>query len=225
MCAVDGAGIHTRLSSALLRVCRAHGSGMSEVFIDSRAEMKKGSGAAVRMPAQRAAKPPSETPPVGIPIPHPRPSPCANLPAHHPGTMILDDEDTPPNPLKAFDAFPKVHQSYVHSRSSRGGIVTLTLLAVVALLAWTEMYTWWKGAEVMSASVENGIGHGIQINVDITVAMNCEGTSKTTKRWPGCALMCPDVDVNVLDATGDRILAGEELKKEAVRQLTPSNTS
>jgi len=147
------------------------------------------------------------------------------LPTHHPRTMILDDEDTPPNPLKAFDAFPKVHQSYVHSRSSRGGVVTLILLAVVVLLAWTETSTWWKGAEVMSASVENGIGHGIQINVDITVAMNCEGTSKTRKGWPGRVLMSLDLDVNVLDATGDRILAGEELTKEAVRQLTPWNTS
>lgn len=96
-------------------------------------------------------------------------------------TMILDDEDTPPNPLKAFDAFPKVHQGYVHSRSSRGGIVTLVLLAVVFLLAWTETCAWWKGNEVMRASVENGIGHGMQINVDITVAMNCEGTTVPAK--------------------------------------------
>lgn len=89
--------------------------------------------------------------------------------------MGLDEEDSPPNPLKAFDAFPKVHQSYVHSRSSRGGIISISLLCVVIVLFWTETVSWWRGTEVMRVSVEKGVGHGMQLNVDIIVAMDCEG--------------------------------------------------
>lgn len=89
--------------------------------------------------------------------------------------MNLEDEDSPPNPLKAFDAFPKVHQSYVQSRSSRGGYVSIALACVVFILFWTEMVGWWRGTEMMYVSVERGVGHGMQLNVDITVAMHCEG--------------------------------------------------
>jgi hypothetical protein len=85
------------------------------------------------------------------------------------------DEDSPPNPLKAFDAFPKVHRSYTQSRSSRGGIVSIVLLFVVTILFWTEMMSWWRGTEAMRVSVEKGVGHGMQVNVDITVAMDCAG--------------------------------------------------
>jgi endoplasmic reticulum-Golgi intermediate compartment protein 2 len=91
--------------------------------------------------------------------------------------MILHEDETPPNPLKSFDAFPKIHQSYVHSRSSRGGAVSIALLCVVAILFWTEMVNWWTGIEVMRVSVEKGVGHGMQLNVDIAVAMACEGYS------------------------------------------------
>ena len=64
---------------------------------------------------------------------------------------------------------------------------------------------------MMYVSVEKGVGHGMQLNVDITVAMHCEGFSLL-----GESILIVDVEVNVLDATGDRILAGEELTKEAV---------
>jgi len=88
--------------------------------------------------------------------------------------MILDDEEGPPNPLKAFDAFPKVHQSYVHSRSSRGGIVSIVLLCIVTVLFWTETVSWWRGNEQVRVFVEKGVGHGMQLNVDITLPMDCE---------------------------------------------------
>ena len=93
--------------------------------------------------------------------------------------MILDDEDSPPNPLKAFDAFPKVHRSYVHSGSSKGGIVSIALLCIVITLFWKEMSNWWSGTEEMRVSVEKGVGHGMQLNVDITVSMACEGCPLT----------------------------------------------
>jgi len=91
--------------------------------------------------------------------------------------MDIMEEDSPPNPLKTFDAFPKVHRSYVQSGSSRGGIVSIALLCVVTILFWTEMISWWRGTEEMRISVETGVGHGMQLNVDITVAMVCEGKS------------------------------------------------
>jgi Endoplasmic Reticulum-Golgi Intermediate Compartment (ERGIC) len=99
--------------------------------------------------------------------------------------MNLED-DSPPNPLKAFDAFPKVHQSYVHSRSSRGGYVSVGLLCVVIILFWTEMVSWWRGTEMMYVSVEKGVGHGMQLNVDITVAMHCEGFSLLGWEYTDC---------------------------------------
>jgi hypothetical protein len=37
------------------------------------------------------------------------------------------------------------------------------------------MVSWWRGTEMMLVSVERGVGHGMQLNVDITVAMRCEG--------------------------------------------------
>lgn len=45
--------------------------------------------------------------------------------------------------------------------------------------------------------VEKGVGHTMQINLDIVVAMHCS-----------------DLDVNVQDASGDRILAGQMLKRD-----------
>jgi hypothetical protein len=96
--------------------------------------------------------------------------------------MLMEDEDSPPNPLKAFDAFPKVHQSYIHSRSSKGGIVSIAMFVIVTILFWTEVVTWWRGTEVMKVSVERGVGHGMQLNIDITVAMACEGISSLRRR-------------------------------------------
>jgi endoplasmic reticulum-Golgi intermediate compartment protein 2 len=89
--------------------------------------------------------------------------------------MNLADETEPPNPLKAFDAFPKVHHSYVHSASSRGGIVSIALLCVVVVLFWTETLSWWRGTEELQIFVERHLGHSMQLNVDLTVAMSCEG--------------------------------------------------
>lgn len=46
-------------------------------------------------------------------------------------------------------------------------------------------------------AVEKGVGHDLQINMDMVIKMRCA-----------------DVHVNVQDAAGDRILAGEKLKKD-----------
>ena len=51
------------------------------------------------------------------------------------------------------------------------------MFVIVTILFWTEVVTWWRGTEVMKVSVERGVGHGMQLNIDITVAMACEGIS------------------------------------------------
>lgn len=66
------------------------------------------------------------------------------------------------------------------------------------LLSFTELQRWWVGNTTHSFSVEQGVGHELQINLDMVVAMQCN-----------------DLHLNVQDAAGDRILASRALKKEA----------
>jgi len=75
----------------------------------------------------------------------------------------------------------------------------MTLLVSVAciLLLWIEFGAYLDGIQEQHFTVDNTIGKHLQINVDITVAMSCN-----------------DLHVNVQDAVGDRILAGEVLHKE-----------
>lgn len=39
---------------------------------------------------------------------------------------------------------------------------------------------------MMYVSVEKGVGHGMQLNVDITVAMHCEGFSLLAWEYTDC---------------------------------------
>jgi hypothetical protein len=111
-----------------------------------------------------------------------------------------DDAFGPSDPLKtirAFDAFPKTKPSYTEQTNS-GGVWTILLVLASLYLANTELGRWWKGTTTHSFSVEQGIGHDLQINLDVVVKMKCE-----------------DLHVNVQDASGDRILAGSALHKDA----------
>ncbi|KXT10419.1 hypothetical protein AC579_7889 [Pseudocercospora musae] len=98
--------------------------------------------------------------------------------------------------VKAFDAFPKTKPSY-QQQTSTGGIWTVTLIMASLFLTWSELARWWKGSTTHTFSVEQGVGHDLQINLDIVVMMNCE-----------------DLHVNVQDASGDRILAGSVFQKD-----------
>ncbi|KPI40687.1 ER-derived vesicles protein ERV41 [Cyphellophora attinorum] len=112
----------------------------------------------------------------------------------------LDEDAFGENPalsaLKTFDAFPKVKSTYT-SQSARGGQFTLALIILCTLLTFTELRTWWNGTETHHFSVERGVGHELQLNLDIIVAMQCT-----------------DLHVNVQDAAMDRIIAGDLLIKE-----------
>jgi hypothetical protein len=83
------------------------------------------------------------------------------------------------------------------SASPRGGQWTIALLVFCTLLTITELRTWWSGEESHHFSVERGVGHELQLNLDVVVAMRCS-----------------DLHVNVQDAAMDRILAGELLTKD-----------
>ncbi|KAH0545163.1 hypothetical protein FGG08_000775 [Glutinoglossum americanum] len=98
--------------------------------------------------------------------------------------------------LKTFDAFPKTKTSYT-TRHARGGQWTVVLIIISLLLTVSEFVRWHRRYETHQFSVEKGIGHELQINLDIVVAMPCS-----------------DLHVNVQDASGDRILAGGVLKHD-----------
>lgn len=65
------------------------------------------------------------------------------------------------------------------------------------MLTISELRAWFRGTETQHFSVEKGVSHELQMNLDMVVRMPCD-----------------DVRVNVQDAAGDRILAGEMLHRE-----------
>ncbi|EAW11641.1 putative COPII-coated vesicle protein (Erv41) [Aspergillus clavatus NRRL 1] len=98
--------------------------------------------------------------------------------------------------LKIFDAFPKTKPSYT-APSHRGGQWTVLILLICTFFSLSEFRAWLRGTEKHHFSVEKGISHDLQLNLDIVVDMPCES-----------------LDVNIQDASGDRILAGELLQRE-----------
>ena len=108
--------------------------------------------------------------------------------------------------LKTFDAFPKTKASYT-STTSRGGQWTLGLIILSVLLTLTELREWYTGKESHHFSVERGVGHELQLNLDIIVAMPCA-----------------DLHVNVQDAAMDRIVAGDLLTRDPTNYALWTNT-
>ncbi|PYH41661.1 COPII-coated vesicle protein [Aspergillus saccharolyticus JOP 1030-1] len=98
--------------------------------------------------------------------------------------------------LKTFDAFPKTKTSYT-APSRRGGQWTVLILVICTIFSVNEFRTWLRGTETHQFSVEKGVSHDLQLNLDIVVRMPCD-----------------TLHVNIQDASGDRILAGELLQRE-----------
>lgn len=73
---------------------------------------------------------------------------------------------------------------------------TIFLAVASFLLAVTEVRRWYVGETHHTFSVEKGISHNLQLNLDIVVAMKCG-----------------DLHINVQDASGDRIMASQTLTK------------
>ncbi|KAG5916567.1 hypothetical protein E4U53_004296, partial [Claviceps sorghi] len=100
------------------------------------------------------------------------------------------------NIVSAFDVFPKSKPQYV-TRTEGGGKWTVAMTVVSLFLLWAEVVRWWRGSESHAFYVEHGIMRSLQINLDAVVLMKCG-----------------DLHVNVQDAAGDLILAGDTLKKD-----------
>ncbi|KAI2967533.1 hypothetical protein CBS147323_4757 [Aspergillus niger] len=98
--------------------------------------------------------------------------------------------------LKTFDAFPKTKPSYT-APSRRGGQWTVLILVICTVFTFSEFRTWLHGSENHHFSVEKGVGHDLQLNLDLVVRMPCD-----------------TLDVNIQDVSGDRILAGDLLQRE-----------
>jgi hypothetical protein len=116
--------------------------------------------------------------------------------AHHNDLHDVDFEEPKGVSVRTFDAFPKTKPHYL-TRTQTGGPWTIALFIASALLILVETKHWFAGNVNHAYMVEKGVSHQLQINVDVVVAMQCA-----------------DLHVNVQDASGDRILAGEQLKKD-----------
>lgn len=90
----------------------------------------------------------------------------------------------------------KTKASYT-TPTTRGGQWTVLILAICTLFSFHELKTWWHGTEQHNFSVEKGVSQQLQLNLDIVVHMPCD-----------------TLRVNIQDAAGDRILAGELLQRE-----------
>ena len=101
-----------------------------------------------------------------------------------------------PQNLTNIPLLAKTKPNYT-SATARGGQWTLAIIILCTCLTFSELRTWWVGTETHHFSVERGVGHELQLNLDIVVAMPCR-----------------DLHVNVQDAAMDRIIAGDLLTKE-----------
>jgi len=91
--------------------------------------------------------------------------------------------------VKAFDAFPKTKPSY-QTKTPSGGVWTVGLVIFSILLTVSELRRWWVGTTSHTFSVEKGVSHDLQINLDVVIPMQCN-----------------DIHINIQDASGDRVLA------------------
>ncbi|EGF81798.1 hypothetical protein BATDEDRAFT_86854 [Batrachochytrium dendrobatidis JAM81] len=77
--------------------------------------------------------------------------------------------------LASLDAFPKIEKQLQQTTKS-GGLVSLMMLAVLVYLACTEIYRWRSIDQRYDFIVDQTRSHehSLQINVDLTIAMDCK---------------------------------------------------
>lgn len=92
----------------------------------------------------------------------------------------------------------KQTQSIYTQRSSRGGLATLVVSLSLLILLWGELRGYLYGEPSYSFGVDSAISTNMQINLDMTVAMQCHYLT-----------------VDVRDAVGDRLhVASTEFTKD-----------
>lgn len=69
---------------------------------------------------------------------------------------------------------------------------------ICTVFSLTEFRTWLKGTEAHHFTVEKGVSHDLQLNLDAVIRMPCD-----------------TLHVNIQDAAGDRVLASDMLVREA----------
>lgn len=74
--------------------------------------------------------------------------------------------------LRSFDAFPKTKQTYLTRASKNGGIYTGLLVLLCTWLTSTEVTRWFRGETRHAFSVERGVGHALQMNLDIVIPVS-----------------------------------------------------
>ena len=89
--------------------------------------------------------------------------------------------------FKEFDAFPKVPESYQETTTS-GGTVSILVFIFITILVVSEFFYFANTVTSYSYEVDKDADHKIRINVDMTVAMNCD-----------------DIGADVLDLSGSSI--------------------
>jgi hypothetical protein len=91
------------------------------------------------------------------------------------GDSILEKLDSIA-PLKQFDAFPKLPNTY-RSRTSYGGFMTIGVLALCILLVLNDLAEFLWGWPDYEFDVDKDVARTMAINVDLVVAMPCHGVS------------------------------------------------
>ena len=98
--------------------------------------------------------------------------------------------------FKEFDAFPKVAQDYQETSTS-GGTVSILVFLFIGILVISEVIYYMQTDIIYRYEVDKDADHKIRINIDMTVAMDCE-----------------DIGADVLDVSGTSIPTDNHLKME-----------
>lgn len=99
--------------------------------------------------------------------------------------------------IRQFDAFPKTQAIYTQ-RSAKGGALTIAVAFCLLIMAWSEARDYLFSKHGYSFEIDSHIGQTMQINFDVTVAMQCHY-----------------VTVDVRDAVGDRLHVSDiDLRKD-----------
>jgi len=98
--------------------------------------------------------------------------------------------------FKEFDAFPKVAQDYQETSTS-GGTVSILVFLFIGILVISEVIYYMQTDIIYRYEVDKDADHKIRINIDMTVAMDCD-----------------DIGADVLDVSGTSIPTDNHLKME-----------
>ena len=98
--------------------------------------------------------------------------------------------------FREFDAFPKVPDTYQETSTS-GGTVSIFVFIFLSILVISEFSYYSATVKEYSFGVDTAADHKLNINIDITVAMECD-----------------DLGADVLDLSGSSIETQTQLKME-----------